>query len=268
MDFSEINETLSPSQITVNSQQRFAAKMMLNKFLGHFLLNESKFQETLFVKSRAEVLAQFNAKKLLGIQAVTKDICQLSLKKQLPLRPNRKSNSFVGGYVLAYARNFIHDKILKLYEVGIQPLYCDCDAIYYKKRPAQTSPIPIGYAFGEFQPIYKSNITSFVALGKKSYSVQFQDTNGAFKSDIKVSGFSFQLEEVKSLVPHERFISMIKSMVKNELQIYAIPQTIHKVQGQRTVNKDISKKFSNMYFRARKLESSNSFSTVPYGYKK
>lgn len=274
MKFSNIGLELKPGFINFNKKKREFAKLALNSFLGKFSQSNNKSFHKL-VSSEKEIAKYFYSKtfEIKDIFCYNKYFCHIEVerKRKTLIRPNLSANCVIGAQIVAYARQFMHEKMVELEQIGATVYYSDTDNLIFSLKKWQENPLIISPAFGDFKyEIPKeSTILSFYSLGPKNYAVQFQDENGAYGNIVKLRGMTLSNAFNQNIIDTEVYNHFLDNALKKKHLELGVPQLRWR-SSKVTKTKALSfqKTFFSNAIQSKRIvnKSSKNFLTFPFGY--
>jgi hypothetical protein len=260
---------LKPSEFEFNKSKRTFFKLMANSLFGKLEQKQNK-SKTLYVSNQNELeKIFFSEHKIDEIFCLTDDICQVQITpNESSLRPNRKSNCYIGAQVTAYARQTIYEHIQTLLQHSARIYQVDCDSIIFSLQDNLPIPLDISDAVGHFKKEIKDEIVSFYSLGPKNYSLTFCNNN-TFETVSKVCGLSIGNSFQKDLLNDQLFDFYLSQFLNNKKEQLLITQKKNKSNFKKFKVSSILENviFSNNLSKRRYVLKSKSFSTFPYGFK-
>lgn len=229
MNLENIGLSLSPDCITFDQQKRDFFKSALNSFLGKFSQKCDKPLHKI-VSSEEEISDYFYGKtfEITDIFALNKFFCQLEVKKKrLTLcKPNRRTNCVIGSHVVAYARQFMHEKMIEINLAGGRLFYSDCDSLIFSLKKNQTMPLKISPAFGDFKYEIdpKFTIKSFYTLGPKNFAMQYADLEGNYRNSVRLRGVTLSNVFNETLIDTKIYEFYLQQSMKQKRTNVSIPQ--------------------------------------------
>jgi hypothetical protein len=260
---------LSSSEIEFNKSKRTFFKVMANSLFGKLEQKTNKSQ-TLFVSNQKDLEEIFfSENKINDIFCINENICEVQISpNELKLRPNRKSNCYIGAQVTAYARETIYKHIQTLLKVNAFLYRVDCDSIIFTLPKSIDLPFKFSDAVGHFKMEVDGNIESFYSLGPKNYSLTFE-LNGHHETISKVSGLSITNSLQKDLLSDKLFEFYIAQFLKKNSEKTLVKQ--QRIKGNFKKLK-ISSSIENITFsndiskRRYVLPNTLNYQTNPYGF--
>jgi hypothetical protein len=198
---------LDPSKMIRNEGLRTMAKLMLNSLWGKlgqdpnlphnvFIDNETEYKDLLQKEYRGEI-------SITQSMEVTQNKSLISYKDSEGTLDLQNKNVVTAAFVAAYGRIHLWET---LHFLGERVLYHDTDSVVYE-HSRDGPKVTIGYMLGEWEDELEENdcITSFVALGPKTYSY----VTRMGKESLKCKGFSLNVGNRKS-INHDKMIEILK----------------------------------------------------------
>lgn len=185
--------------------------------------------------------------------------------------PNLTLSLVSGAYTTMHARLRLYDE---LYNLGDRLLYCDTDSNVYIETDDTNEYRPtlgpnIGDLASEIPP--GCEIIGFVAVGPKSYSLQYRHNDGTISEKTKLKGF-VSTSETKTQLSFNNFKKMVFGCVNENsesgiLDSYTI-ETKRKVIGRKkyfnVITSEQTKRFGFTFDKRIVLDD---YSTIPFGYR-
>jgi DNA polymerase type B, organellar and viral len=263
MEFDQVQLKLSREMIEDNPKYRFTYKAFLNSFLGKFLQNSSKFQQTIFARNNEEIVGYFKGGNLTGMNVINEEICQLLVAKNFGKNPQRNVNCCIGAYILGLARIYMFDKLFLLKESKAVLHYVDTDAVLFSLPKNVEIPISVGNAFGDFRHNYE-NVRAFCALAPKCYSLLYTVDHNLMYNDIKLSGFNLKQLCSRFDISHDDFTRFVGLIVKKEFAKICVPQIRYQIKANKKIKViQAYRFFRNLCYNKRQL--ADNFNTLPFG---
>jgi G:T-mismatch repair DNA endonuclease (very short patch repair protein) len=257
------------SNVTPNESKRFMFKQFANSFFGKFIQNINKPQ-TIFVRSQNNLEQLYFSKnsEIIDLYCLSDDICQVQiLKKESNSIPNLKSNLYIGGEIVSYARQIIYEKLNLIEENGGKIFQVECDSIIFSfpiKKPLPLN-ICISESLGDFKNEIEGEILSYYSFGPKNYAITFKDKSNKIKTVTKISGLSLKNAAFENEIPVSLFDEFLKNF--ETLQSKCLPQLRTK-KKKFEVNSAIEQcTFSNKLTKKRFLKKDgNELILFPFGF--
>ena len=182
---------LTPKNIKHNALKRNFYKLCCNSIFGKLEERHDKSQ-IVYASTSTEIANLYCSEKIIDDFYVINDkLCELHLKPNLnKLKPNRKSNCYLGAQVTAYARQTIHEQALKIVKLNYKLFHINCDSIMFSLPVSDKIPLEISHALGDFKHEIENEIISFYSLGNKSYSISYKTKENVIKTTSKICGLS------------------------------------------------------------------------------
>jgi hypothetical protein len=270
---SEMNLTnpflLKPTEIESNKSKKTFFKLMANSLFGKLEQKHNK-AKTLYVSNQTELEnIFFSENKIDDIFCVTDDVCQVQITpNELKLKPNRKSNCYIGAQVTAYARQTIYTHMQTLIQHSALIFQVDCDSIIFSLQDKLLIPLELSDAVGHFKFEIQGEILSFYSLGPKNYSLTFCK-NGMFETISKVCGLSISNSFQKDLLNDQLFDFYITQFLNDKQEKVFIMQQRNKSNFKKFKINSVLENvmFTNNLSKRRYVLESQNFLTMPYGFK-
>ena len=274
MNFTRIGLSLTPETISFDHEKREFSKLALNSFLGKF---SQKFDQSIqkVVSSEEEIAKYFYSKtfQITDIFALNSFFCQIEVKKKNKTsnNPNRSANCVIGAHIVAFARQFMHQKMVHLVNNGAKLLYSDTDSIIYSLKKPQPTPLTISPAFGDFkfEIDEESTILSYYCLGPKNFALQFIDSKGIYGNIVKLRGLTLSNSCNQNIINTSVYDLYLQQAIKKKKLKISVPQ-IRVRSSKHTKTKTIrfQKTFFNNSINAKRIIDPNcpNLTTYPYGF--
>jgi G:T-mismatch repair DNA endonuclease (very short patch repair protein) len=259
---------LTIENVKPNKQKKNFFKLMSNALYGK-LEQKSNQTKTIYVTSQRDLEKTYFSENIVEeIIPLNENVCQLELKTdELKLKPNLKTNCYLGGQITAYARMVIYKYLTDVVNANGFVYYIDTDCIFFSLPKHCVNPLPISDAVGHFKEVY-SNIESFYALGPKNYVVSFKENN-VVKSITKIRGISLSSFHLLNEVTTKDFDDFMNTFLNNVMK----EKQINQIRSKRFKSSNLIKTnlelltFSNDISSKRLIVKDHcKLSTVPYGY--
>ncbi len=261
---------LTPSNISFNKPQRTFFKVMANALFGK-LEQKNNQTKTLFVSNQSDLEAIFFSENQIDdIFCINENICQVQVSaNELKLKPNRKSNCYIGAQVTAYARATIYSHIQTLLQNSAKIYRVDCDSIIFALEKTQKIPIILSEAVGHFKLEIEGEIESFYSLGPKNYSLTFKTKNDQYETICKVSGLSISNSLQKDILNDQLYEFYLSQFLKDQKESIFVTQqrttgNFKKLKVSSHIENIV---FSNNLSQRRFVSHSLNYVTFPFGYK-
>jgi hypothetical protein len=260
---------LTPSNIKFNLQQRNFYKLCCNALFGKFSERNDK-SHTIFASNNDEIAAIFfSDQKIEDIYCINDQICEVSVLPNIfKLKPNRKSNCYLGAEITALARQTIHEYALKLYSLNYQLYQINCDSLLFSMPINNILPIDISDAMGDFKFEVLGEILSYYSLGTKSYCISYKDPNGSIQTNSKICGISLNCKGANNLVDDKLFDFYLSQLVANKTEKIEITQERFKkdFKKYKVLHNFVNISFSNHLSTRRYVDlNAPNLLTFPYG---
>jgi|YelNatPaOPRAMG01_1025707.scaffolds.fasta_scaffold11259_2 hypothetical protein len=265
---------LTPDDFLENVQKRNFTKLALNSLIGKFSQRSDR-SLTKLVGSEAEMSKYFYSKtfNVDDLIAVNNFFCQINLtrKRKTLIPPNLKSNCIVGAQVVAFAREFMHEKMIELQNIDAKIMYFDTDCLIFALKTYQNFPFDISPCFGDFKHEISTNckILSYYSLGPKNFSIQFQDELGLLKDLVKLRGVTLTNELNKEQVDSKTYDFYLREFLKSKHVKKSIPQVRSKILKHKRLRVE---KFQKVFFtnsiKSKRIidKKSLNLNSFPFGY--
>jgi len=243
-------DDLTPEVFKENVQKRNFTKLALNSLLGKFSQKTDRSIVKL-VGSETEISNYFYSKtfNVSDLISINKFFCQVQLtrKRKTLIPPNLKSNCIIGAQVVAFAREFMHKKIIDLENLNAKIMYFDTDCLIFALKNNQKLPFKISPCFGDFKheipPQFK--ILSYYSLGPKNFSIQFQDDKGLLKDVVKLRGVTLTNDLNKEQVDSKTYDFYLSEFLKRKIIKKSIPQVRSRISKHKKIK---IQKFQKVFF--------------------
>jgi hypothetical protein len=261
---------LTPTNIDFQKPKRTFFKLMANGLFGKLEQKNNK-TKTVFVNNQTDLEAIFfSENQIEDIFCINDNICQVQISpNELKLRPNRKSNCYIGAQVTAYARSTIYSHIQTLLQNSANIYRVDCDSIIFSIEETLPIPLMISEAVGHFKLEIEGEILSFYSLGPKNYSLTFKK-NGHIETICKVSGLSINNSLQKDILNDQLFDYYLSQFLNNKQEKIFVTQQRTKGNFKKLkISSHIENViFSNNISSRRFVSKTLNYVTYPYGFKK
>ena len=181
-----------------NKRLRNHFKLMLNAALGKFAQKRSS-EEVHFVKSNEEINRLAMQKKIVNINDICEDFCQINTEAPETFSPF--GNSVIYSFITARTRIRLHQGITALDVSGFHIYYCDCDSLLFSAPCGASIPLEIGSSFGQFKSELNESaqISQFICHGRKNFKLSFTENNST-KSLFRIRGISLTSSTAKEAI--------------------------------------------------------------------
>jgi G:T-mismatch repair DNA endonuclease (very short patch repair protein) len=259
---------LTMQNVQSNKQKKNFYKLMSNALYGK-LEQKSNLTKTCYVSSQRELEKIYFSENLIEeIIPLNNNVCQIEVKTdELKIKPNLKTNCYLGGQITAYARMTIYNYLKDVVNANGSVYYIDTDCIFFSLPKHCINPLPISDAVGHFKEVY-SNIESFYALGPKNYVVSFKE-HKVLKRITKIRGISlssFYLQNEVTTKTFDSFMNTFLSNIMKEKQINQIRSKRFKSSNLITTNLELVTFSNDISSKRLILKDDPKLSTIPYGY--
>ena len=269
-------ENLFPQTFKENVQKRNFTKLALNSFLGKFSQKNDKPKSCL-VNSKDEISELFYSKtfSISEIFALNKHFCHVKLerKRKTLIPPNPKTNCILGAHVVAFARQFMHEKMIELEKLNSKIMYTDTDSLIFSLKKGQNLPFKISPCFGDFKfEIPKeSKIVSFYSLGPKNFSIRYLTKEGLLKDIVKLRGVTLNNEVNKKLIDSDMCEIYLQKYLLNKQIKISVPQVRSRISKRKNIRTQNFTKvfFTNSINSKRIIDKKDiNLNSFPYGFVK
>ena len=220
---------LTPRNIKHNLLKRNFYKLCSNSIFGK-LEERNDRSQIVYAASSNEIANLYCSEKTIeDFYVVNENLCEIHLKPDLnKLRPNRKTNCYVGAQVTAYARQTIHEQALKVINRNYKLFHVNCDSLMFSLPCTDAIPFEISHAVGDFKIEIENEILSFYSLGNKSYSISYKTKDNQIKTTSKVAGLSIR-GKLNETILNEKIIKLkLKQFLSKENGNFKIDQKRYK----------------------------------------
>jgi hypothetical protein len=264
------NFQLTLDSVTSNPLKKSMYKDFSNAFFGKFS-QHSKHKTTL-VYSQHQLEAIAAKKEILDFSEIDNNL--MVECEDFDLKPNLKTNLYIGAEITSQARVFTHDFLRLLQEQpGVKCYAVDTDCLMYSIPKNVPDPLPFSDALGDFKSMIPDNceIVSYQSLGCRNYSFLYKDENNVLHSTIKVKGLSLKSAHLENPLSHEIYEDFIQSHFKKEIKSLTLGQI--RLQSEKSKpgykTKFQTFDFKNDLYMKRLILDENDcrFPTKPYGFK-
>ena len=241
---------LLPESFKENPEKRNFTKLALNSFLGKFSQRSDRII-TKLVNTEEEVSKYFYSKtfEISQITALNKHFCHLQIKRKRKtlIIPNVKTNCIFGAQVVAFARQFMHEKMIELENLKAKIMYIDTDSLIFSLKKEQKIPFKMSPCFGDFkfEIPERYSITSFYSLGPKNFSIQFRDDQNHLRDIIKLRGVTLKNEINAKRIDSKTYELYLKHFLNNRIIKMSIPQVRKVVSKHKNIREE---KFQKVFF--------------------
>ena len=216
---------LTPNEITPHKIKRQHCKQNLNLVFGK-LSQQNMRSKPILIKTQSD-LDRIDLSSVENIFALEK-ACVLVIKnKSNSSKHNRRANSVLYSYVLAYSRVHMYKEIRKLQSKSATIFQISNDCLYfsYPKNVALSSLATIGHGFGFFRDEYSQDeIVQFVSFGTKSCTLKLINHNGTSSQIVKARGFSLTTISSRQIILDFDFVTAFQRAVLGRKSAIIIPQ--------------------------------------------
>ena len=259
---------LTPSELTPNKIKRSYAKQDLVMIFGK-LSQQNMRTKPIVIQSQRE-LQNVDLNAIDDVFSLEKACILIARNESKHSRHNRKANSILYAYVLAYSRIYMHKIMRNLLQNSAQIFQISNDCLYFT-LPHNTQlncVINMGSAFGDFRDEYPEfSVSSFVSFGTKSCAILLKNnTTGEMKQIVKARGFTLSNITSQKLINQIDFKSFFMESMENNSKTLKIPQ-IRQRKKIETLHVEfvlLLFQFSNTVKNSRVIFSDGR--TVPFGY--
>ena len=267
---------LIPQSFNENPEKRNFTKLALNSLLGKFSQRSDRLI-TKLVNSEEEVSKYFYSKtfNISEIFAVNKFFCHLQIKRKTKTLtvPNVRTNCIFGAQVVAFARQFMHEKMIELENLNSKIMYIDTDCLIFSLKKSQKMPFKISPCFGDFKFEIPEQylITSFYCLGPKNFAIQFKNEKNELKDIVKLRGVTLKNEINSKLVDPQIYDFYLKHFLSNTTIKKSIPQVKNVISKHKNLKEQKFQKvfFSNSIKSKRIINrKSKNLDSFPFGFVK
>ncbi len=264
MQFSGTSLELREEDFEDNYRLRDHFKLMLNAALGKFA-QKRDVQEVHFLKTNEEINRLANQKKIVSVNDICEDFCQINTQGQESYSPF--ANSVIYSFITARTRIRLHQSIEALHASGMHIYYCDCDSLLFSASYTAAPPLDIGPSFGQFKNELGRNtkISQFICHGRKNFKLSYtEEENNCKKSLFRIRGISLTSSKAKNIVENS-----FSPKVVPDLASIKIPQVRKRSQHMQTkiCRQDTCLK-QNIECQRYVDFSTNSKETFPWGYER
>jgi G:T-mismatch repair DNA endonuclease (very short patch repair protein) len=259
---------LTVTNVTPNKHKKAFYKLMSNALYGK-LEQKSNQTKTCYISSQRELENLFFSENTIEeIIPFNENVCQVELKTdELKLKPNLKTNCYLGGQITAYARMVIYNYLIEVVNANGHLFYVDTDCIFFSLPKNCLNPLPISDAVGHFKEVY-SNIDSFFVLGPKNYVVKYKENNQV-KTTTKIRGISlssFFLENEITSKTFENYMNQFLNDSIEEKHVNQMRTKRFKSDNLIATNLELLTFTNDINARRLIVKEDSKLSTLPYGY--
>ena len=257
---------LSEEDIIPSEFHREHAKQDLNMIFGK-LSQQRMRTKPIIIKSQSE-LDKIDLNKVEDVFATEKACFVIVKNTAIATKHNRRANSILYAYVLAYSRIFMHKQMMLVARNNAIVHQISNDSLYISlPRDIDIgSIINIGFTFGTFRDEFcDSNVETFFSFGTKSCAISFSNQKGNYQV-VKARGFSLNTLTASHAIRDFDFEQAYLDAMSGQIRAKKIPQIRKKV----TV-KSLSMRKVLMYFQYSNCIKETRVinvdgSTKPYGF--
>ena len=219
------NMTLKVSDIMPHAIKRQHCKQDLNMVFGK-LSQQNMRSKPIIIKTQAE-LDKIDLRLVETVFPFEKSCILIVKNTANTTRHNRRANSILYSYVLAYSRIHMLRTIAKLQEEKAVIFQISNDALYftYPSEKKIEDLITLSPAFGSFRDEYpRAIIHSFVSFGSKSCSLQFTSHSGHLQQIVKARGFRLSNITAANIIANFDFEKALGNAIHGNKLAIKIPQ--------------------------------------------
>jgi G:T-mismatch repair DNA endonuclease (very short patch repair protein) len=266
----EVPFNLNVSNVNYNESKRNFYKTMMNSIFGKLEQRTDK-PKTVYVSDQEELERYYFSDAIItSIFCINDNICELELKKNNEkIPPNRESNSYIGGELVAFGRILIYQILQKIETVG-KIFYTDCDSCFFSFPNTVPLPFEISDAFGAFKHVFPGEILSFFCLAPKNYAVSFKSNDGQVKHVTKIKGLSLSSCYLENEINTATFNYFLSKYLSDEIKKREMAQLRCRKdkKSQKMAHKLEIVRFSNQITNRRIVKKQCKYvTTLPYGFK-
>ena len=265
---------LTPEHFKENLQKRNFSKLALNSFfLIFFFISDLVINK--LVSSEEEMSKYFYSKTfdITSLFALNEHFCQIQLKRKRKTLtpPNARSNCILGAQVVAFSREFMHQKMLELDNVGAEIFYIDTDSLIFSLKKNQNMPLNISPCFGDFkfEIPQEYEILNYFSLGPRNFAIQFETDSGEIKELIKLRGVTLSNVVNKKVIDSKIYDFYLKQFLKNKTIRKAVPQVRSKISKHKKLKtQNFQKVFFSNSIKAKRIidKQSKNLTSNPFGF--
>ena len=263
------NILLKPEDITPHTIKRNHCKQDLNMIFGK-LSQHNMRNMPIVIKSQSE-LESVDFQAIEDVFALDKACLLVSKNKSKSTKHNRRANSIIYSYVLAYSRIHMYKTMFQLESKSANIYQIANDCLYFS-HPADQSCfdiLDIGPCFGQFRDEFPNKtIYYFVSFGSKSCALKMSDSEGHETQIVKARGFSLKTITSERIIRNFDFKNAFNQALNGKRTAIKVPHLRkRKNVSQMSVEQVLMMfQFSNHIAETRVIFCDGT--SAPYGYYK
>ena len=238
---------------------------MLCSILGKFA-QQTNQTESKFVHSQYALNKLFLSENIDDILCFDK-VCHVLTRSKKKSKINRSANCVIYAYVTAYARIYMHEQMIKIWNAGGLIYGIENDCLLWARHMFTLSPLTYSHRFGNFK-IDCTNVTSYISFGPKASAITIKTPNGS-NTKIKARGFNLQSKLIHDMFTPASFYHLIETYLRRkDLVTIGLPQIRHRQDFAALKVTPMIKNhhMTNVITSTRVVF--NNFISLPYGYTK
>ena len=219
------NMILQVSDIMPHAIKRQHCKQDLNMVFGK-LSQQNMRSKPIIIKTQAE-LDKIDLRMVETVFPFEKSCILIVKNTTNSTKHNRRANSILYSYVLAYSRIHMLRTMTTLQAAKAVIFQISNDAIYftYQSEKKIGDLITLGPAFGSFRDEYPNAIIhSFVSFGSKSCSLKFTSDSGDLTQIVKARGFRLSNITAANIITNFDFEKALGNAIQGKKLAIKIPQ--------------------------------------------
>ncbi len=219
---------LTPSNVRHDACRLRTIKSIMVSGLGRLAAKNSDMT-TRYLSCPSDLSAIVEDKRLSleNLEVVSNNICRVSLRHlHAKTKPSTSAASIIYSHITAYTRIKLHKALCALRSRNCSILTTNTDSIKFvmHRDLDLSSCLEIGHCPGEWKSDIQGDVTDFVALGPRCFSMQVSNLDGSYTHKVQAHCFSLQSRKVQNLLDHSLFDSMLSAAMHSSEMCVELPQ--------------------------------------------
>jgi len=258
------NLTINPINVQPNEAMRYFYKLAQNSFFGKFG-QRSDFARNVYCSTQEEIESILSETVTLNdVYTINDELCCLNYTDQVTSKPSLKTNVYISAQITSYAREDVHEHLMKLAAQNVKILKVNCDSILFVLQSTEICPLTLSHAAGDFKNEIVGQILNYFAIGAKNYIIIYRDNKGQLCHLNKISGLSLNSKPSVNDENYKDFVQKLNSELSVSLRILNKKRKID--WKNLTIESFIENFTISNTFQLRRIIKETKSITLPFGF--